>query len=49
MFAMHFGDTDVDKDGKINSRELDVFVRGHLQLLPAVLVWPHCEKEYGAI
>ena len=47
MLAMRFGDTDVDKDGKINAAEFDGLCEDIADLPRRFGLAPSLEKEYG--
>jgi len=49
MLAMRFGDTDVDKDGKINAAEFDGLCEDVASLPRRFGLAPSWEKEYGSI
>ena len=49
MLAMRFGDTDVDKDGKINAAEFDGLCEDIAALPRRFGLAPSWEKEYGTI
>lgn len=49
MLAMRFGDTDVDKDGKINAQEFDVLCEDVASLPRRFGLAPSWEKEYGNV
>ena len=49
MLAMRFGDTDVDKDGKINALEFDGLCEDVASLPRRFGLAPSWEKEYGTI
>jgi hypothetical protein len=49
MLAMRFGDTDVDKDGKINAAEFDGLCEDVASLPRRFGLAPSWEKEYGTV
>jgi len=49
MLAMRFGDTDVDKDGKINHQEFDRLCEDVASLPRRFGLAPSWEKEYGTV
>jgi len=49
MLAMRFGDTDVDKDGKINAAEFDSLCEDVASLPRRFGLAPSWEKEYGNV